>query len=285
VRFVTALTLLLLLESAAVVGLLSAADADTSATSTASSSSSALCATITSSYVIKSGDTPKKIIKAAYPDSNVPWRKLWSLVRTCNAKAAASGKPSQLQLIDGTSLSIPAVPARLINAYDKPNNKPDDKDDPVLQKLCGCTPEITVSVISSWLDVVAVNYPDVKPAEFAANILAMCNRGAKFVDASDKGVKLLAKDQILRGICITLNGKSFEQFLNDAHAHSEALQAEIAASKAKSEAEAEAPAAAALVADEGVSVAQAMCTINTGTSTSPVRPVYLANVCPVYTNG
>jgi hypothetical protein len=238
----------------------------------------ALCATLISSYVIQSGDTPKKIIKAAYPDSKVTWGKLWNLIKSCNAKANADGKPSHLKLIVGTSLSIPGIPARLTNAYEKPNNKPDDKDDPVLQKLCGCTPEITVSVISSWLDVVTANYPDVKPAEFAANILTMCNRGAKFVDGSDK--KLLAKDQKLRGICSTLEGKSFEQFLSDAHQGREKLKAEMAAKESAGQPE------ETLSAAFDVTTAQAgTCAINTALSTAAVRDVTLTNSCPVYTNG
>jgi hypothetical protein len=204
-------------------------------------------------------------------------------------------------------LNIPAIPARLTKPKeDKPtdnnnnndNNKPEE--DPVLKQLCGCSPDISVTNPSgsSWLDLVTANYPDVQPAVFAANILAMCNRAAKFVASpSDSKVKLVAPGQSLRGICTTLKGKSYQQFLNDAHMQAEAVKAEIAAGNEANSAAATTPAPAApdaaatataeLVSDEGVDVAQAAgyCAISTGTSTAPVRPVYLANACPVYTNG
>jgi hypothetical protein len=176
-------------------------------------------------------------------------------------------------------LSIPVIPARLTKPKDDDNNnKPDE--DPVLKQLCGCSPDISVTNPSgsSWLDLVAAAYPDVQRAAFAANILAMCNRAAKFVDGSDK--KLVAAGQTLCGIYTTIKGKSYQQFLNDANLQAEAVKAEIAAKEETTSA----PKPAA--ADDTVSTAQTTtCAINTALSTAVVRDVTLTNSCPVYTNG
>jgi hypothetical protein len=112
----------------------------------------------------------------------------------------------------------------------------------------------------------------------------MCNRGAEFVEGT--GRRTLAAGQTLRGICTTIEGKSFSDFLNDARQKKDKVVAELAASEATGPVAPPnaAAAAAAAVADE-VSTAQTTCTINTATSTAPVRNVDLANVCPVYTNG
>lgn len=100
----------------------------------------------------------------------------------------------------------------------------------MLKKLCGCGPDIPVTKDSSWLELVTVSYPGLQPAAFAANILNICNRKATFVDGSDK--KLLAAGQSLRSICTTIQGKSFQEFLNDAALQREKVKAEVAAREA-----------------------------------------------------
>lgn len=252
--------------------------------SSSNSKPPAMCSTSTTTHTILQGDTPRKIVSAVYSDSAVPWRKLWGIIKACNK--AALGMPGQAQLPANTVLIIPAIPARLIN---KPDDKPkDDSEDPVIKALCGCGPKIPVTKDASWLELVTLSYPELKPAAFAANILAMCNRRAKFVDGSDK--KMIKAGQELRSICTSIKGKSFQDFLNDAALQAEAVKADVAASQAAAAAGPDTAAAAAVVLDAGaaddVGIAQTgTCTINTGTSTAPVRPVYLANVCPVYTNG
>lgn len=246
--------------------------------SSSNSKPPAMCSTSTTTHTILQGDTPRKIVTAVYPNSAVPWRKLWGIIKACNK--AALGMPGTVQLPANTILIIPAIPARLIN---KPDDKPkDDSEDPVIKALCGCGPRIPVTKDSSWLELVTAAYPELQPAAFAANILAMCNRRASFVDGSDK--KMVKAGQELRSICTSIKGKSFQDFLNEADLQAEKVKADVAASQG---AAAAAPdTAAAVVLPDDVGVAQAgICTINTGTSTAAVRPVYLANDCPVYTNG
>jgi hypothetical protein len=105
----------------------------------------------------------------------------------------------------------------------------------------------------------------------------MCNSGAEFVAGS--GRKTLAAGQTLRGICTTIEGKSFSDFLNDARQKKDKVMAELAASEATG------PVAPSIAAGEEVSAAQTTCAINTATSTAAVRDITLANACPVYTNG
>lgn len=218
-----------------------------------------------------------------YPNSAVPWRKLWGIIKACNKAAldsSSNGKPGQLQLPANTILIIPAIPARL----NKPDDKPHDDEDPVLKKLCGCGPDISVTKDSSWLELVTAAYPLLQPAAFAANILNICNRKAKFVDGSDK--KLVKSGQSLRSICTTIQGKSFQEFLNDAALQREEVKAEVAAREAAGAAPDTAAAVAPdSAAGESVSVAQTTCAINTALSAAVVRDVTLTNACPVYTNG
>jgi hypothetical protein len=148
----------------------------------------------------------------------------------------------------------------------------------VLKQLCGCTADIAVTTPSSWLELVAAAYPGLQPAAFAANILAMCNRNAT-VTTDTAGPKKLASGQSLRGICTTVKGKSFLEFLNDARQQTGAVKASLATHEAAR------AAPTASVLEAGTINATTACTIKTTTSTAPVRTVELANSCPVYTNG
>jgi hypothetical protein len=178
----------------------------------------------------------------------------------------------------GTTLSTPRIPAGLTNTFeDKPEHKA------FLDAMCGCTADINVATASSWLAIVTATYPDLAPVrQFAANILTMCNMNAQFVEGSNR--QTLAAGQTLRGICTTISGKSFADFLNDAYVQAAEVTAELAASDAAA-APGVAPPGAADTADDGVSAAQSSCTINTGTSNGPFRTVVLDNSCPVYHNG
>jgi hypothetical protein len=211
----------------------------------------------------------------------VPWRKLWALIRSCNRPGASAasngnGNPANNPLLRaGATLSIPRIPAHLTNTFeDKPEHKA------ALSVLCGCTADINVATASSWLAIVTATYPDLPLPAFVANILTMCNRNAQFVEGSNR--QTLAAGQTLRGICTTIFGKSFADFLNDAHQKADKVMAELAASEATGPVAP--PATAAAVSDE-VSTAQTTCTINTGPSTAAVRDTTLSNYCPVYTNG
>ncbi|KAF6254610.1 vitelline membrane outer layer protein I [Scenedesmus sp. NREL 46B-D3] len=272
-----ALLFLLAMQYGTAQRLLAAPHAAT-ANAPGSSSDHTLCTNPISTYVIKPGDTPKKVVTAAYPGSLVPWRKRWGFIKACNSAAlttaeGSSGKTSTHLLTAGVTLNVPGIP-RITKAHDTTDDG-NKLEDPALKHLCGCTAAIAVSAPSTWLDVVSAAYPELQPAAFAANILAMCNRRARFVEGSEN--KMLAAGQELRSICTTIGGKSFLDFLNDAHQQADKVKAELAAS--------EATAAAAAPGDNTVTAAQTTCSINTALSNAAVRDVSLTNACPVYTNG
>ena len=177
-----------------------------------------------------------------------------------------------------------------------------DKD-PVLQKLCGCTPDFAVEGSSmTWQDAVTSQYPDLQPTAYFANILAMCNPQAELTPESTPNAKVLVGGQVLVGLCTTIGGQSYHQFmakaqadlvdaknkLKDKYAKPVTPPAENVAADLAAVPDATAVASAAAVfGAETVAVAAdtSTCTINTATSTANVRPVVLANSCPVYHNG
>lgn len=251
--------------------------------------SSAQCSDPITIYTIKADDTPKAIVNAAYSSSKISWRKLWGIISACNkevlqgAPAGSPGDngPKTITLHAGAKLAIPKIPARLLPKTDKPDHNDRDKY-PALQKLCGCTTDLPVLKPATWQDVIAEGYPDVQPAAFAANILAMCNRQAKFVDGSDN--KILAAGQTLSGICLDINGKSFKEFLADAEKAIQETRQKLAATDTSPPA---APGNAQATTGGGsVSIqADESCTV-TWSSSAPVRDVNLkSGSCPVYTNG
>lgn len=244
-----------------------------------------LCDNILSTHEVVQGETPRTIVTAEYPTSKVHWKKLWSLIKTCNRqvfKEAHSSLSGNQKLTAGVTLNIPAIPTKL----DKDTLGP-KADDPVLKQLCGCTADIIVETASTWLDVAAAKYPD-QPAGFASNLLAMCNPLASY-EAAAPAEKLLSPGQTLKGICTTIKGLPLQAFLDDAANKVTELQAKMDHAPAEVAAIADAIApgpqpAGTAAGSDAVTVAQTTCAI-TWSSTAAVRDVSLTNSCPVYHNG
>lgn len=96
--------LLLAVQEGAGHRLLSADD------SSSNSRGPALCTNPSFQYTIKQDDTPKKIVTAVYPNSAVPWRKLWGIIKACNRQhwtAAATASPASCSCQPTQSLSSP----------------------------------------------------------------------------------------------------------------------------------------------------------------------------------
>ena len=139
-------------------------------------------------------------------------------------------------------------------------------------------------------------YPDLQPAAYFANILAMCNPQAQLAPESTPNAKVLVGGQELVGLCTTIGGQSYHQFMAKAKADLIEAKKKLADKSGKPEpsaaddavvADVAATAGAAAVASPDTVVVTAdpsTCTINTATSTSTVRAVVLANSCPVYHN-
>ena len=236
-----------------------------------------------------------------YHDTKADWKLLWAQIASCNSKqliattkytvnshivSTSSMVPSPL-LQAGTVLSIPSLPEHYLRG-----SKPSKQALPATKRLCGCTPRFKVQEPhTTWLRAIQAQYPGLEPDGFAAGLLALCNSNAAYVPSPNGRRYLLAPGQMLQGICISIHGLSFKQFLNNAHTAVAAVQASMATKAAlagvkNGSAASRAQQHAAIAAVPRARLeSNAACVISWSAGDVAMRQVELSNACPVYDNG